>query len=273
MTLRSLLMLSLALAGCRSSEPRFDRPARSPADQENADREQVPANERAAAPRAPAEPAPTPADAIELPEVAEPTGPAPAPDPRLQTPAALVEQAPETFSVWIDTTKGPIVIDVTRAWSPQGADRFYNLVKAGYYTDVAFFRVIEGFMAQIGIHGDPAMNTVWQNANIQDDPVVQSNTRGMVTYAKTGAPNSRSTQFFINFSDNSRLDGMGFSPFGRVRDMSTVDQLHAGYGEGAPSGRGPDQGRIQREGNTYLRSEFPNLDYIRSARIVAEGAR
>ncbi|MBX3252237.1 MAG: peptidylprolyl isomerase [Myxococcales bacterium] len=269
MTLRSLLILGLALAACRSPEPRFETPRAT--DEGHATRGEAAAERPAPAPTPePPPPAPAPAD---LPEVAEPTDPAPAPDPRLRTPAELNERAPETFTVWVDTTKGPIVIDVTRAWSPEGADRFYNLVKAGYYTDVAFFRVIEGFMAQIGIHGDPAMNTVWQNANIQDDPVVESNTRGMVSYAKTGLPNSRSTQFFINYADNSRLDGMGFSPFGRVRDMRTVEQLFSGYGEGAPSGRGPDQGRIQREGNTYLRSDFPNLDYIRSARIVAEGAR
>src|SRR5690606_32822059 len=141
------------------------------------------------------------------------------------------------------------------------------------YTDVAFFRVIEGFMAQVGLHGDPAMNTAWRASGIQDDPVVGTNTRGMVTFAQTAMPNSRSTQFFINFGDNSRLDGMRFAPFGRVRDMATVDRLHAGYGEGAPSGQGPEQGRIQSEGNTYLRRDFPNLDYIRWARVVAEGAR
>lgn len=177
------------------------------------------------------------------------------------------QRAPERFTVRLDTTKGPVLIDVTRAWAPYGADRFYTLVREGYYTDVAFFRVIDGFMAQAGIHGDPAVNTRWRPRRIPDDPPRESNTRGMVSYAM-GGPGSRTTQFFINFGDNSRLDAMGFAPFGRVRDMTAVDALHDGYGEGAPRGRGPDQSRIQREGNAYLRAEFPQLDYIRSASIV-----
>ncbi|HBQ13927.1 MAG TPA: peptidylprolyl isomerase [Myxococcales bacterium] len=169
----------------------------------------------------------------------------------------------------LDTTKGPILIDVTRAWAPHGADRFYTLVREGYFEDIAFFRVIEGFMAQAGLHGDPAVNTRWRERNIPDDPVVQSNTRGMVSYAMAG-PGTRTTQFFISFTDNSRLNSMGFAPFGRVRDMAVVDRLHAGYGEGAPRGRGPIQGRIQSEGNAYLRRDFPDLDYIRSASIVED---
>ena len=143
------------------------------------------------------------------------------------------------------------------------------MVQRGYYTDVAFFRVIDGFMAQVGIHGDPAMNARWRNRRIPDDPVVESNRVGYVSYAM-GGPNTRTTQFFINLVDNRRLDGMGFAPFGRVRDLRIVRQLHAGYGEGAPSGRGPAQGRIQREGNRYLRADFPELDYIRSASIVED---
>lgn len=186
---------------------------------------------------------------------------------RLQDPSSATERAPAQYTVKLETTKGEILIDVTREWAPEGADRFYNLVKVGYYDDVAFFRVVEGFMAQVGIHGDPAVSRVWKAARIPDDPVRQSNTRGMVTFATSG-PNSRTTQFFINFSDNSNLDGMGFSPFGRVSDMATVDALHNGYGEGAPRGRGPAQQRIQGEGNQYLRAEFPQLDYIRRATIV-----
>ncbi|GAB4201738.1 MAG: hypothetical protein OHK0013_14120 [Sandaracinaceae bacterium] len=189
--------------------------------------------------------------------------------PALLTPAQITGRAPERFAVILDTTEGEIRMEVTRAWSPNGADRFYNLVRAGYYTNVAFFRVIRGFMAQVGIHGDPRVNAVWRDANIPDDPVVQHNTRGMVSFATAG-PGTRTTQFFINFGDNSRLDGMGFSPFARVDDqsMAVVDRLYAEYGEGAPSGRGPMQARMQREGNAYLRAEFPGLDYIRSARIV-----
>lgn len=188
-------------------------------------------------------------------------------DPRLLDPSALTERAPETFTVALDTTAGDIEIDVHRAWSPNGADRFYNLVRAGYYTDVAFFRVVEGFMVQCGISGRPELNRVWRNATFPDDPVVQHNTRGFVSFA-TGGPNTRTTQFFINFGDNSRLDATGFSPFGQVRDMAVVDRLESMYGEGAPSGRGPEQGRIQSEGNAYLRADFPELDYIESARIV-----
>ncbi|MDQ3037193.1 MAG: peptidylprolyl isomerase [Myxococcota bacterium] len=189
-------------------------------------------------------------------------------DPRLLTPAALNERAPARFVAELDTTEGPVRIEVTRAWAPQGADRFYNLVRAGYFTDVAFFRVIDGFMAQAGISGSPEVNAAWRSANIPDDPPQQSNTRGMVSYAM-GGPGTRTTQFFVSFGDNSRLDSMGFAPFGRVLDMATVDRLYSGYGEGAPGGRGPAQQRVQTEGNAYLRAEFPQLDYIRSARIVS----
>lgn len=175
--------------------------------------------------------------------------------------------APNRYAVELDTTKGPIVIDVYREWAPHGADRFYELVRSGYYTDVAFFRVIAGFMAQVGISGDPALNAEWREKTIPDDPVKSSNTRGTVTFATSG-PDSRTTQFFINFTDNSRLDGMGFAPFGKVRDMAPVDALYDGYGEGAPRGRGPSQGLMQSRGNTYLRESFPSLDYIKSAKII-----
>ena len=176
-------------------------------------------------------------------------------------------QVPAEYTVQLDTTKGPIVIDVRREWAPKGADRFYELVQNGYYADVAFFRVIGGFMAQVGISGDPAVNTEWREKRIEDDPVKASNTRGTVTFATSG-PDSRTTQFFINFVDNSRLDGMGFAPFGKVRDMAPVEALYNGYGEGAPRGRGPSQGRMQTEGNAYLRKDFPKLDYIKSAKII-----
>ena len=200
----------------------------------------------------------------ETPQVPPTLGPI---DPRLLDPSALHDQAPETFAVLLDTTVGDITIDVHRSWSPNGADRFYNLVRAGYYTDIAFFRVLEGFMAQCGIHGRAQVNAAWRNATIPDDPVVQHNTRGFVTFA-TGGPGTRTTQFFINYGDNSRLDATGFSPFGQVRDMTAVDALEGRYGEGAPSGLGPEQGRLQSEGNAYLRADFPELDYIESARIV-----
>jgi peptidyl-prolyl cis-trans isomerase A (cyclophilin A) len=191
-------------------------------------------------------------------------------NPALLDPSKATEQAPATFAVKFETTKGDIIIDVTRAWSPTGADRFYNLVKIGYYDDVAFFRVIGGFMAQIGLHGDPKVNAAWRPARIKDDPVQGSNTRGMVTFAKTGMPNSRTTQIFFNFKNNGNLDRMGFAPIGKVRDMKIVDALHNGYGEGAPRGQGPSQGRIQSEGNTYLKAEFPKLDYIKKGSILAK---
>lgn len=185
----------------------------------------------------------------------------------LENPAGLREQAPATYKARFDTTKGVFVIEVTRAWAPKGADRFYNLVKNGFYDNVRFFRVISGFMVQFGINGDPAVMGRWRTAQITDDPVAQSNTRGMITFAMAG-PNTRTSQVFINFGDNSQLDRMGFAPFGRVvSGMNVVDSINAEYGEGAPRGRGPDQSRIQSEGNAYLAKDFPRLDYIRKATI------
>jgi len=187
---------------------------------------------------------------------------------KLRDPAALTEQAPAKFTVNLDTSKGPVVIDVHRDWAPFGADRFYNLVKNGYYDGTRFYRVIDGFMAQIGIHGTPAIDAPWMNARIKDDPVKQSNKRGFVSFA-TGGPNTRTTQFFINYRDNSNLDKMGFSPFGEVvKGMDIVDQFYNGYGEGAPNGRGPAQGKIHGEGNAYLNKDFPKLDYIKTATIA-----
>ena len=187
---------------------------------------------------------------------------------KLRNPAALNEKAPDTFKVTFDTSKGPFVIQVHRAWAPVGADRFYNLVKNGFYDDTRFFRVLDGFMAQIGINGNPSIQSNWRTATIQDDPVKESNKRGFVTFAKSGAPNSRSTQIFINYRDNSSLDRQGFAPFGEVTSgMDVVDKLYSGYGEGAPSGRGPEQGKIQAEGNAYLVKDFPKLDYVKKATI------
>ncbi|MFO0744687.1 MAG: peptidylprolyl isomerase [Myxococcota bacterium] len=184
-------------------------------------------------------------------------------------PSKAKETAPATFKVKFHTTKGDFTIETTRAWSPNGADRFYNMVKAGFYKDIAFFRVIDGFMVQFGISGDPKISAAWREASIQDDPSAgQSNTRGMVTFAKTGRPNSRTTQIFINFGDNANLDGMGFTPFGKVVEgMEIVDKLYKGYGEGAPRGNGPDQQKVQFEGNTYLKAQFPEMDYVTSAEL------
>lgn len=192
------------------------------------------------------------------------TMPVAAANPALLSPEKATEKAPEKFKVKIVTTKGDMVIEVNRAWSPNGADRFYNLVKIGYYDDTAFFRIVNGFMAQIGIHGDPAVNAKWRPSTIADDPSAgQSNKPGYVTFAKTGMPNSRTTQFFFNFGDNAFLDGQGFTPFGKVVDGSPVlGALNLEYGEA------PDQGAIQSQGNAYLKANFPRLDYIKTARII-----
>ena len=195
------------------------------------------------------------------------TAPVLAQAPNLANPSALTEQAPASYKVKFDTTKGAVVIQVTRAWAPNGADRFYNLVKNGFYDNARFFRVISGFMVQFGINGDPQLSARWRQAQIPDDPVTQSNARGMITFATAGA-NTRTTQVFINFGNNANLDGMGFAPFGKVvSGMNVVDAINAEYGEGAPRGRGPDQSRLQSEGNAYLAREFARMDYIKKATI------
>lgn len=187
--------------------------------------------------------------------------------PKAETPT--VPAAPDVFSVRFETTKGPFTVEVHRDWAPIGVDRLYQLLQVHYYDDNRFFRVLPGFMAQFGISGDPAMNAQWGNNNIPDDPVKQSNSRGMVTFAKCSAPDCRSTQLFINFVDNSNLDAQGFAPVGRVTDgMAVVDKLYGGYGEGPPRGSGPSQSLMGSEGNAYLEKNFPKLDYIRTARIV-----
>ena len=183
--------------------------------------------------------------------------------PSLKNPTSLTEKAPAIYKVKLDTSAGPVVIEVHRDWAPLGADRFYNLVKNGFYDGTRFFRVLPGFMAQIGMNGDPAIQKVWGRANFNDDPVKGSNKRGFVTFAKTGAPNSRSTQFYINYADNSNLDSQGFAPFGQVvSGMEFVDKLYS-YGKQNV----PDQGQITAEGNAYLQKEYPKLDYIKKATI------
>jgi peptidyl-prolyl cis-trans isomerase A (cyclophilin A) len=189
--------------------------------------------------------------------------------PGFDDPSKLTAKAPDDFKVVFDTTKGNFTIEVTRSLAPNGADRFYNLVRSGFFTGVEFFRVVPGFMAQFGIHGDPNVSAKWRDANIQDDPVKGSNTRGTITFATAG-PNTRTTQLFINFQDNTSLDGQGFAPFGKVvAGMDVVDKIDGEYGDAAQfGGHGPDQGELQAEGNTYLKKDFPNLDYIKSATIV-----
>ncbi|MCA9555138.1 MAG: peptidylprolyl isomerase [Myxococcales bacterium] len=186
----------------------------------------------------------------------------------LTDPSALPAPAPETFTVLLETTRGALHVDVERALAPLGADRFYGLVQAGYYDDVAFFRVVPGFVAQVGIHGDPAVNKIWRKAPFRDDPVRAENLPGTVTFATSGK-DARTTQFFINLRDNRRLDAMGFAPFGRVRELEVAEALYSGYGESPPGGKGPMQGELHRQGNAYLRAGWPELDYIVRARVVA----
>lgn len=186
----------------------------------------------------------------------------------LLNPASLKSQAPAVFDAKFTTSKGDFVIEVTRAWSPHGADRFYNLVKSHFYDGAAFFRVVQGFVVQFGLSPRPDVSRAWASANIPDDTVSQSNAKGTVTFATAG-PNTRTTQVFINLGDNSSLDSMGFSPFGKViSGMDVVDKLYAEYGDGPPSGNGPDQGRIQNEGKPYLEKSFPQLDVIKTAVVV-----
>ncbi len=178
--------------------------------------------------------------------------------------------APSTYSISFRTTKGTFSARVTRDWSPNGADRLYELVQSGYYDDVAFFRVLDGFVAQFGINGDPAESKAWRERAIADDPVVASNTKGTISFAMAG-PGTRTTQLFVNLADNTRLDSMGFSPVAEITSgMDVVESLHSGYGEGAPRGGGPDQGAVQQRGNAYLRESFPDLDYIEQATITDE---
>ena len=183
---------------------------------------------------------------------------------KLIDPAKLTAKAPAAFKARFDTTKGVIVIEVHREWSQNGADRFYNLVKHGYFDGVKFFRAVPSFVVQWGIHGDPAIANKWLQATIPDDAVKESNKRGFITYAKSSAPNSRSVQLFINLVDNSRLDSMGFAPFGKVTEgMEVVDTLYNGYGEGLTK----LQGRIAEEGNAFLEKNYPQLDAIKKATI------
>jgi peptidyl-prolyl cis-trans isomerase A (cyclophilin A) len=199
-------------------------------------------------------------------EAAQAAAPEPAkPANPLLDPAQAQETAPDTFRARFETTKGEFTVEVVRDWAPRGADRFYNLVKLGFYDDVALFRIVEGFVAQFGISGDPAVSRAWSDARIPDDPVKESNLRGTLTYAKTNAPHSRTTQLFINYADNDNLDGYGFAPFGRVVEgMEVVDSFYSGYGENV------DQGLAERRGNDYFRNDRPKLDFVERVTLVEE---
>ncbi|MGA7919328.1 MAG: peptidylprolyl isomerase [Candidatus Acidiferrales bacterium] len=184
-------------------------------------------------------------------------------DPALMHPATLTAKAPDQYEVTFKTTAGDFVVQVTRAWAPLGADRFYNLARHGFFTDAAFFRVVPGFVIQFGLSANPAVNKVWDTAKIKDDGVTQSNKEGYLTFATAG-PNTRTTQLFINLADNARLDSMGFSAFGQVTSgMDVVQKIYSGYGEQ------PDQALITSEGKAYLDKNFPKLDHIISAAITS----
>ncbi len=188
-----------------------------------------------------------------------------APQPDLTDVTSFNEQAPETYLARFETSVGIFIVRVTREWAPHGADRFYNLVKRGFYDQCRFFRVVKDFVAQFGIHGDPVVATAWSKAAIRPDRATRSNTRGRVTFAMAG-PADRTTQVFINFADNSRLDINGFAPIGEViTSLLLVERLYHEYGEG------PDQGEIERGGNAFLSRFLPRLDYIKTARLIAAG--
>jgi peptidyl-prolyl cis-trans isomerase A (cyclophilin A) len=217
-------------------------------------------------------PPPLAAPPVASADAAAPAPPSPAAahhQPSELDPSLATAEAPEIFLAEFTTTKGDFVVEVHRAWAPRGADRFYNLIKLGLYDDTRFFRAIADFMVQFGIPGDPAVAAKWRETTIADDPVVQSNLRGFLSFAKTGRPNSRTTQVFICLENHPRLDSSGFAPFAKVtHGMEVVDDLYEGYGEGAPNGQGPDQNRIQTDGNPYLDRDFPKLDRILRTRIV-----
>lgn len=185
------------------------------------------------------------------------------PHPGLKDPSKATEKAPDTFRVAFKTTKGDFTVKIHRDWSPLGVDRFYNLVKIGFFQDLPFYRVIDGFIAQFGFHGDPEVNDAWSDATIKDEPVKQSNLPGTLTFANRG-PNTRTTQLFINTRNNSNLDPMGFIPFGVLEGegLAVVKSLYSGYGE-----RGPNQSLMKTKGAEHMK-EFPNLDYIKSVRII-----
>jgi peptidyl-prolyl cis-trans isomerase A (cyclophilin A) len=192
--------------------------------------------------------------------------------PHLVTPdpARLSQRGPDSFTIRVVTSRGSFELKAHRDWAPHGADRLYYLARAHYYDSVRFFRVVDKFVAQFGLNGDTTVSRAWRDRRIDDDSVVRSNVRGTLTYA-AGGKNTRTVQLFINYKDNSRLDTLGFAVVAQVvRGMDVVDSLYKGYGEGPPRGKGPDQGRIAREGNAYLRKEFPQLDFIITARVGEE---
>ena len=175
---------------------------------------------------------------------------------------------PDVYRASFETSRGSFVIEVTKSWAPEGAERFYRLLQQRFYDDARFFRVVRNFVVQFGINGNPAVEARWRDMTFADDPVKQSNLRGTISFATSG-PNTRTTQVFINLKDNAQLDKRGFAPFGKVVEgMDVVDRLYNGYGDSPPRGEGPDQNLIETQGNAYLESKFQMLDYIKRARIL-----
>ena len=189
--------------------------------------------------------------------------------PALRNPLLSGDQAPEKFKAKFTTTKGDFVVEITRAWAPLGADRFYNLIKVGFFKDVAFYRVVDGFVVQFGIHGDPDIQSAWRENRIGDDPRKQSNERGMIAFAMDG-PKSRSTELVISLKDNrDRLDKVGVAPIGKMIDgLKVVESLYKEYGDKPPNGKGPDPAQVIISGNSLLKKSFPNLDYITGAALL-----
>ena len=251
--------MGLALSGCKKEQT-----AEAPLPEQP--KAEAPAPPKAETP-APAASAPgTPASA---PAAASAPSPAPTPKPgfdrALLRAALLKDKAPDTFQVKFTTTRGDFTVTVHRDWAPIGADRFYNLVKHHFYDNASFFRVVPGFVVQFGLSAYPPVSAAWDQANIHDEPVTQSNKRGYLTYAKTNSPNTRSTQIFINLKDNPGLDRQGFSPFGVVdgKGMNIVEMLYDQYGD-----NGPEQDQISKLGKPYIDKGWPKLDSIKTATIV-----
>jgi peptidyl-prolyl cis-trans isomerase A (cyclophilin A) len=179
------------------------------------------------------------------------------------TPALANEKAPASYNARFDTSRGVFVIEVHREWAPNGADRFYNLVKIGFYDDVRFFRVYKGLLAQFGMNGSPDVTKAWRGVPFPDDPAKQSNKRGWITFASSGRPNSRGTQVFINLKDTTDFDQQ-FVPFGYVKSgLDIVDHLYSEYIGDIE----PEQRRLALEGNAYLKNVYPELDFVKKATI------
>jgi len=249
--------IGLAITGCKKEQTAEAPPPEQP-------KAEAPAQPKAETPAPAATASETSASAP-----AAASTPTPAPksgfDRALLRAAMLKDKAPDTYQVKFVTTRGDFTVTVHRGWAPIGADRFYNLVKHHFYDNASFFRVVPGFVVQFGLSAYPPVNASWKSANLQDDPVTQSNKKGYLTFATAG-PNTRTTQVFISLKDNARLDGMGFAPFGVVdgTGMNVAEMLYDQYGDD----NGPNQGQIETQGKPYLDKGWPKLDSIKTATLV-----